>query len=417
MSLEQDGRLGNASCQSEASSWTGANRAPAAASRRVALFSGNYNCVRDGANNALNRLSDHLQRRGEAVRIYSPTNRSPAFAPVGELVSARSIHIPGRSEYRFGLGLSRGLRANLQAFAPDIIHVSAPDALGWSAQTFGRQRGLPVVASLHTKFETYLEYYRLGFARRVVERYLRAFYGRSDLVLAPSRALAEELRRFLPGERVAIWSRGVDDTIFSPGHRDLGWRRSFGYEDDDPIVLFFGRLVREKGIATFANIVSLIRSAGFPIRPLVIGAGPAQAEMARLLGDAVFAGHLEGVELGRAVASADILLNPSTTEAFGNVNLEGMASGIVVVSANVTSASTLIDDTRTGFLVDPRNPEGVAALLIRLMQVPSLGERVALAAVRAAAQYSWPTVLDQVVEAYDRVLSNRPPRSRMLSGS
>lgn len=376
--------------------------------RRVALFSGNYNCVRDGANNALNRLCEHVQWCGASVRVYSPTNRTPAFAPAGELISARSVRIPGRSEYRFELPLSQTLRADIVRFAPNIIHVSAPDALGWSAQTLGRQDSVPVVASLHTRFETYLRYYGLGFARRWVERYLRSFYSRSDLVLAPTAALADELRQFLPKEQVAVCSRGVDESIFSPSHRDPSWRRRLGYSDDEPIILFFGRLVREKGIATFARVISLVRLAGHTVRPLVIGAGPAQAEMARLVGDAIFTGHLEGRELGRAVACADILLNPSTTEAFGNVNLEGMASGLVVVSADVASARELIDDSKTGFLVDPHSTECFAALLIRLMQKPSLCEHIALAAVQAAAQHSWPTVLDQVVKAYDRTLSYHP---------
>lgn len=379
--------------------------------RRVALFSGNYNCVRDGANNALNRLCAHLQLGGTDVRVYSPTNLTPAFIPTGELISARSVRIPGRSEYRFGLRLSQKLRANIVTFEPNIIHVSAPDALGWSAQTLGREHGVPVVASLHTRFETYLGYYGLGFAQQWVEHYLRSFYSRCDLVFAPTWALAEDLRRFLLDEQVAVWGRGVDESIFSPSRRDLMWRRSLGYSDDEPIVLFFGRLVREKGIRTFAKVISLVRSAGFRVRPLVIGAGPAESEMTRLVGDAVFTGHLEGRELGRAVASADILLNPSTTEAFGNVNLEGMASGLVVVSADVASARELIDDSTTGFLVDAHSTECFAALLIRLMQKPPVRERVALAAVRAAVQHTWPTVLDQVMKAYDRTLyayRNRP---------
>src|SRR3954469_10819570 len=77
---------------------------------RIALFSGNYNCVRDGANRALNRLVAHLIRRGAAVRVYSPTNANPAFPPAGDLVSVPSFGIPGRAEYRVALGLPRSIR-------------------------------------------------------------------------------------------------------------------------------------------------------------------------------------------------------------------------------------------------------------------------------------------------------------------
>jgi phosphatidylinositol alpha 1,6-mannosyltransferase len=72
---------------------------------RVALFSGNYNYVRDGANQALNRLVGYLLRQGVQVRVYSPTTDTPAFEPTGDLVSIKSVPIPGREEYRLGLGL------------------------------------------------------------------------------------------------------------------------------------------------------------------------------------------------------------------------------------------------------------------------------------------------------------------------
>src|SRR5206468_10074075 len=77
---------------------------------RIALFSGNYNCVRDGANRALNRVVAHLIARGAAVRVYSPTIDYPAFAPAGDLVSVPSFGIPGRSEYRVALGLPAAIR-------------------------------------------------------------------------------------------------------------------------------------------------------------------------------------------------------------------------------------------------------------------------------------------------------------------
>src|SRR4029453_3460777 len=96
---------------------------------RVALFSGNYNYTRDGANQALNRLTGFLLERGASVRVYSPTPATPAFEPVGELVSVPSIAIPGRGEYRLGLGLPRRLREDVRAFAPTVVHLSAPDLL------------------------------------------------------------------------------------------------------------------------------------------------------------------------------------------------------------------------------------------------------------------------------------------------
>src|SRR3954462_10244920 len=97
-----------------------------AAGLRIALFSGNYNCVRDGANRALNRLVAHLIARGAAVRVYSPTVESPAFPPAGDLVSLPSVGIPRRPEYRFSVRFPRHIRDDIAAFAPTHFHLSCP---------------------------------------------------------------------------------------------------------------------------------------------------------------------------------------------------------------------------------------------------------------------------------------------------
>src|SRR5688500_11981136 len=95
---------------------------------RVALFSGNYNYVRDGANQALNKLVRHLLDAGVTVRVYSPTVDKPAFAPEGDLVSVPAFAMPGgRGEYKVALGLPRAPREDLEAFAPNLVHVSAPE--------------------------------------------------------------------------------------------------------------------------------------------------------------------------------------------------------------------------------------------------------------------------------------------------
>jgi len=331
---------------------------------RIALFSGNYNCVRDGANDALNRLVSYLLQQGAKVRIYSPTNAAPAFEPAGDLVSVRSVAIPGRSEYRLTLGLDRRTREDVLRFAPTHIHVSAPDPQGYHAQGLARELGCPLVTSLHTRFETYFEYYRLRALRPWGEQYLKRFYSRSDLVLVPNNQILEELGGWNMGNRLAVWSRGVDRQQFHPAFRSLEWRRSEGWEDTDIIPLFFGRLVREKGIADFSATIAKANKAGFRIRPMVVGDGPAKAELARQLpADTRFLGHLSGPDLSRAIASADVLINPSTTEAFGNVNLEAMASGLAVVSADVPSAQALISHNDNGVLVSPHDVDGYADAL------------------------------------------------------
>ena len=128
---------------------------------RIALFSGNYNGVRDGANQALNRLVGYLLRKGAKVRVYSPTVEHPAFSPTGDLISLPSVPIPRRPEYRLSLGLPARVRRDLEKFNPSIVHISSPDISAQRAVSWARARNLPVVSSVHTRFETYLSYYHL----------------------------------------------------------------------------------------------------------------------------------------------------------------------------------------------------------------------------------------------------------------
>jgi hypothetical protein len=215
---------------------------------RIALFSGNYNYLKEGANQALDRLAAHLEAHGHQVRAYSPVTDTPAFEPAGTLIPVPSIRLPVRGEFRLALGLPRHIRSDIERFAPDIVHVSTPDILDTRAQTFAKRLRVPVVASQHTLFETYLAYYALGWARPLVEAHLRRFYRRADHVLAPTPALVEDMKRLRGDDRASVWSRGVDRALFDPARRDTDWRREYGVADDDVAVLFFGRLVLEKGV-------------------------------------------------------------------------------------------------------------------------------------------------------------------------
>ena len=372
---------------------------------RVALFSGNYNYVREGANQALNRLVSDLEARGHEFRVYSPVTDTPAFEPAGTLVPVPSVALPKRSEFQLALGLNSKLRADIRAFGPDLVHVSTPDILGTRAQAFARKLGVPMVASMHTRFETYLGHYGLDWLRSPVEGHLRRFYRRSDLVLVPNRAIAEEMRAV--GPPVRVWSRGVDRERFDPARRSDAWRRCQGWGDKDVVLLFFGRIVLEKGVDRFVEVVQRLRAAGHPVKALVVGEGPARDRFAPLP-DTVFTGHLDGAALGEVVASADIMISPSTSEAFGNVVLEGMASGLAVVSADVPSASSLIAPGSTGLLCDAASAEAYVEAVASLIADPGRRRAMGAAAREASARFSWEEASLSVERAYRELLSPRP---------
>ncbi|MDB5695743.1 MAG: glycosyltransferase family 1 protein [Sphingomonas bacterium] len=368
---------------------------------RVALFSGNYNYTRDGPTQALNLLVGFLLRHGVAVRIYAPTTSVPAFEHTGDLVSVRSIALPGeRGEYRMALGLPGAIRRDLKAFGPTIVHLSAPDILGHRAVSWARARHIPCVASLHTRFETYLRYYHAGMLEPLLVGVQKRFYERVDRVMPPAESMAAVVRGWGVKTPMAIWSRGIDHDRFTPARRDLAWRRSLGLGDDDVAVGFLGRVVKEKGLDVFAEVMAKLRRRGVPARTLVVGEGPAQAWFAEQVPDAVFAGFQSGDDLGRAVASMDVFFNPSVTETFGNVTLEAMAAGVPVVAANATGAIDLVEPGITGFLVPPRDCEAYADAIARIVAQPDLRAGMGAAGHHKASGYRWDAANQAVLDVY-----------------
>jgi len=372
---------------------------------RVALFTGNYNYVKEGANQALNLLAEHVEQKLEgAVRAYSPVTATPAFAPSGTLVPVPSVPLPARTEFRLALRLPRAIRNDVRAFAPDLIHIATPDILGRRAQALARKLGLPIVASLHTRFETYLDHYRLGWLRGTAERYLDRFYGRSDLILVPTAAIAAGMAARHGAHKVRLWSRGVDTNLYAPARRCMAWRRDQGIAADEIALLFFGRLVLEKGTERFAEIVNALEAAGYRVRALIVGEGPARARLEAALPSAVFTGHLVGAPLATAIASADIMINPSLTETFGNVNLEAMACGLPIVAADVPSVTNLVRNEREALLCGDTTEDYIAQAG-RLLRDPALRDSLASAARAAALPWRWEDALNGVTDAYAELLA------------
>lgn len=381
---------------------------------RIALFSGNYNYVRDGANQALNRLVGYLLRQGAQVRIYSPTVAEPAFPATGDVVSVPSMAIPNRPEYRIPLTLSLKVRRDLDAFGPNVVHISSPDRVARQAVKWANRRKLPVLCSVHTRFETYFRYYNMSFAEPLVEAWLRRLYRKCDALVAPSESFAQVLREQRMNYDIDIWSRGVDREIFNPGRRDMDWRRSQGLTDDIPVVGFLGRLVMEKGLDVFSDAIDQLRRRQVAHQVMVIGEGPARGWFESRLPHARFVGFQGGSDLGRAVACMDLLFNPSVTETFGNVTLEAMACGLPVVAAKATGSQSLVEDKVSGRLILPGAINQFADVLqsyctdenLRTMH-GSMGENRSL-------EYSWDAINQTVADTYIRLIRQRAARAMAI---
>ena len=384
---------------------------------RIALFSGNYNYVRDGANQALNRLVGFLLRQGAHVRVYAPTVEHPAFPPTGDLVSVPSVPIPGRPEYRLAFRLPASVRRDIAEFNPNIFHVAAPDIVAHRAVSMARRTGVPVISSVHTRFDTYLQYYNLKWLEPVARAIMRRYYRRCDAIVVPAESTAAIMRAQRMNRDISIWARGVDRSQFNPDRRSLEWRRAHGIGDDEMVVAFLGRLVLEKGLDVFADAIDAARAMQVPLRVVAIGDGPARNYFEERLPDAIFTGQLTGEQLATALASTDVFLNPSITETFGNVTLEAMACALPVMAASASGTNSLVKDGVTGRLAEPGDIEAMANELADYQRDPALRARHGAAGLEFAKTMDWDEINAAVMHVYERVIDRRDRLNRLRGAS
>ena len=371
---------------------------------RVAIFTGNYNHIRDGVSLTLNRLVAYLERQGVEVLVFGPTIPNPAFEHNGTLVKTPSIKMPGRPEYRITTGFPKEAQQELETFGPDLIHIATPDILGIKVLRWAEKRNIPIVSSYHTHFSSYLKYYHLSFFVPFLWQFLRWFYGKCREVYVPADSMAEILRDKKIKAKLRIWERGINSQLFNPEKRDMDWRRKKGFSDNDIIVTFVSRLVWEKNLRLFAEVVNQLKKTHSKVKAMVVGDGPAQEEMMELLPKAVFTGFLKGEDLATAYASSDIFFFPSDTETFGNVTLEAMASGLPTVVANATGSKSLVDHGENGFRAPVEKSDKFFTLIEKLVVDPELRERMAKASLEKSKKYSWDSINGKLLGYYKEVL-------------
>ncbi len=377
--------------------------------RRIALFTGAYNHIADGVSLTLNRLVSYLEARDTEVLVFAPTIADPPVEHAGILAPVPSIPVPQRPEYRLSLGLTPSARRLLKTFRPHLFHIATPDLLGYQALRFAERQGVPTVASYHTHFSSYLRYYGFGRLETRSWRYLQRFYDRCRHLYVPSQSMADVLRSQGIEKGVRIWTRGVDTHRFNPARYDETWRRSIGVQDDVPLVSFIGRVVREKGVHLFAEVVRNLEEEGIRHRSMIVGDGPVLNDLRRQLPRTIFAGRLDNGELASAYASSNVFLFPSDTETFGNVTLEAMASGLPAVCADATGSRTLVEHGETGFLIPPGDARAFTEAVRHLLQDEPKRRRMGAAARDCARTYDWSAVMARMARYYDEALYPEAP--------
>lgn len=274
----------------------------------------------NGVVRTLTMMADAARDVGTDISFLTPQS----FATVG---------LPSYPDLRVAVPGPARIAKLIAGARPDNIHIATEGPIGLLVRRYCLKRGLPFTTSFHTRFPEYISA-RSPIPESWVWAGLRRFHAASQAVMAATPALAEELgaRGF---RNVTLWPRGVDTNLFRPRDFDLGLPR--------PIFLSVGRIAVEKNLEAFLAL-------DLPGTKIVVGDGPARAELERKYPDAVFLGAMQGERLAEAYAAADVFVFPSRTDTFGLVLLEALASGVPVAAFPVCGPKDVIGGVPVGVL-------------------------------------------------------------------
>jgi glycosyltransferase involved in cell wall biosynthesis len=375
---------------------------------RIALFSEVYWPMVSGVGVTLLRLTDALEARGHAVRVYSATYALPPGVPDRPEVH-RSPSVPFflYPDVQWAFPRVREVADDLARFAPDVVHVATEFSLGIAGLKAARQLGFPIIASAHTDYDQYADRYGVPWALRAGWHYLRWFYGQAHRVLCPSRIYEEHLHTH-GVLHTGVWSRGVDPDVFAPRYRSPGYRAGFGVGADDLLVTYIGRIAREKNLGLLLEAWDLLAPERGSAQLALVGRGPLEDEIRRREIPGVHVtGLLQDQALSAAYASADIFAFPSATETFGNSLLEAMASGLPSLVAASGGVLEFAEHGKNAWLVEPDSAPAIADALRRLLADAALRRRLADGALATARQRDWDTVYSRLLRDYADAIEGR----------
>ncbi|WP_411340939.1 glycosyltransferase family 1 protein [Sphingopyxis sp. J-6] len=326
----------------------------------------------NGVVRTLQATIGELRKGGHEVEVISPD-------------LFRSIPCPSYGEIRLAFAGARRVGRLIERFAPQAIHISTEGPLGLAARRWCLTNGFPFTTAYHTRFPEYVAA-RLPVSPALVWRFIRWFHRPARHIMVATRSLARELAEQGLGQTM-MWERGVDHALFRsdrapyPAYQGLA----------RPIQLYVGRVAVEKNIEAFLDTTQ-------PGTKVIVGDGPALAELKALHPDALFLGKLGGEALASAYAGADVFVFPSRTDTFGLVVIEALSCGTPVAAYPVPGPGDIVRDG-AGALDDNLDTAIAAALACDQADAAALG-----------ARYNWPNCTQQFLKALTFIPVEPMPR-------
>lgn len=343
---------------------------------------------------------DHAEVRISLVRCVVDGGVEPAHSDLRAVVTLPMPLYEGRN---LAVPSMLDVLDHFEAANYDVLVLATPGPLGLASLVAASTLGIPVIGAYHTEYAAYARMlsgdHILG---DLVETLSREFFRRCSTIVTSSQASARALQARGFGENIAVLRNGVDSAVLNPSRRDERARATLG--QGRHLLLYVGRVSREKGLAWLARGYRALRARRDDVHLVIVGDGPLRSELQAMLGDtATFTGFLRGEELAETIASCDLFLFPSTTDTLGRAVIEAQASGLPAVVRDAGGATECLDPGVSGIAVAIDDERAYWAAVENLIDNPAQREAMSRAARQFAVQRTWEDAFEDFAELCQRV--------------
>ncbi|MEI6498797.1 MAG: glycosyltransferase [bacterium] len=389
---------------------------------KIAIFSDTFPPQINGVANVVYKSAVELVKLGHEVLVFTISNGSDDKMNDPELFKAdgfelnriTSVPIPVYPGFRFALPINNAI-VKLRKFKPDIIHTHTPFSVGWSLIGPAKLFHIPVVGTHHTFYDQYLKHAHLDYdwVKKLSWSYTLDYYNRCDIVLSPSRSLAEELQKHGLKKPFEIFSNSVDTNLFQPVLDNESKKKlKKSWNIDGKSLAYMGRVSYEKSIDIVIMAFNEVIKKNPVTKLMIIGDGPERDNLEKLVSklniqdNVIFTGFLQKEELVNALLATDIFLTASKTENMPVAVMEGMAAGLPIVAVDALGTPEIVKDGVNGFLTQPDDYMEMAEKTLQLLKDEETSRKFAKASIEFSSNFSQENMGKALEKIYLKLLSN-----------
>lgn len=363
---------------------------------RIAVVAESFLPQINGVTNSVLRILDFFKNNGHEALIIAPDSAGGPSEYAGfEILRVPALNVKGLIPIALPQQFAKSRVLN---FNPDVIHLASPALLGNYVARFARKNEIPTLSVYQTDLAGFANHYGFQIANTTLNKFVGRVHSNSDRTLAPSTSACNYLND-LGVPDVELWRRGVDAERFRPENRDEALRNSLlGNRPDRTLIGYVGRLAHEKRLE---DLISLDEQDD--VQLVIVGDGPIRARLERKLPNAIFTGFKNGEDLARMYASLDIFIHTGQHETFCQSIQEALASGVPVIAPNSGGPIDLVENGKTGYLINTGNPKEIKRVVKLIQEGDTAGWRENTR--NSVVNRTWQSINQELIKHYLQLIA------------